>query len=443
MKTQKAINGLSLYIVGIIPLLCWPFTGSFNAVNSKFVGLMALLIAAIALVVLNRHRITIKELFARENLPFYVFFLFLILSGVFAQDPGRALLGSTSRRDGVLTFFAYGACYFVCRYAKGISSKAFPWIIISASVVALLGILQSYQIDPSILRFYSKEWEGRAFSVMGNENFLGAYLVIVLPIAMHQLFYKRKLWALIPYSLIFLCLLCTQTRGSWIGAFIGYALFFVLAYRAKGSKKRLLRFFIALTILSLIILLFYAFTSQDPFMQRILSIFIDLKGLLLNDPDAEHAGSQRVYIWKKVMGLIPKKPVLGYGMDNLTYAMKDAYYDEIFKEYGRYRNFDKAHNEYLNIAVSSGVPSLILYLTYIGLILKKGFSHAKTSPEHRVLIVALLGYSVQAFFNIQMIVSCFMFFAFLGLLSNQKFRSSRVQPTSSYAKPLDLSIISP
>lgn len=61
---------------------------------------------------------------------------------------------------------------------------------------------------------------GRLFASLGNPDFLGQYLVMVIPIPMIEAIYsKKKLWKVITFiifSLAFLALLLSGTRSSWL-----------------------------------------------------------------------------------------------------------------------------------------------------------------------------------------------------------------------------------
>ncbi len=98
-------------------------------------------------------------------------------------------------------------------------------------------------------------------------------------------------------------------------------------------------------------------------------------------------------------------------------AMNENFRPQIIYDFGRYMNWDKAHNEYLNIAVSSGIPSLIFYLAFLRRTLKKGYGKLQSHPAYVPLMASVTGYLVQALFNIQVVMVYYVFLAFIGLLS--------------------------
>jgi putative inorganic carbon (HCO3(-)) transporter len=54
-------------------------------------------------------------------------------------------------------------------------------------------------------------------------------------------------------------------------------------------------------------------------------------------------------------------PLFGYGLETLDIVFTEWFCEDIIATYGSMWIVDKAHNEYLHIAVSTGIPSLVLY----------------------------------------------------------------------------------
>jgi O-antigen ligase len=68
----------------------------------------------------------------------------------------------------------------------------------------------------------------------------------------------------------------------------------------------------------------------------------------------------------------------------------------------------KAHNEYIQIAVTIGVPALLTYLLLISFIFHNAIRAIKVSTPKDNLVIfgllsAIMGYLVQAFFNISVV----------------------------------------
>ena len=82
---------------------------------------------------------------------------------------------------------------------------------------------------------------------------------------------------------------------------------------------------------------------------------------------------------------------------------------------------DKAHNEYLQIAATIGIPALIIYLAFVCQIVFKDKNIFKNNATF-ILLVPIISYLVQAFFNISTIGVAPIFWLLLGLIQNQKFK---------------------
>ena len=82
---------------------------------------------------------------------------------------------------------------------------------------------------------------------------------------------------------------------------------------------------------------------------------------------------------------------------------------------------DKAHNEYLHIAATIGIPALICYLIFIGMNLFPKIKLAINNKTYFIICLAIISYLVQAFFNISTIGIAPVFWMLLGLLNNEDF----------------------
>jgi putative inorganic carbon (HCO3(-)) transporter len=141
--------------------------------------------------------------------------------------------------------------------------------------------------------------------------------------------------------------------------------------------------------------------------------------LLDREEGYEKAGANRVYIWLRTIDLIKESPWVGYGLENLESVFVEKYSEEMMEIYGKIYLVDRAHNEYLHIAVSSGIPALIAYLIFIVLCLKKGYELTKRDIRYLPYFTAISAYLVQAFFNISVVSVAYIFWIFLGVITNE------------------------
>ena len=131
-------------------------------------------------------------------------------------------------------------------------------------------------------------------------------------------------------------------------------------------------------------------------------------------------GSHRIWIWRITLKLISKKPILGCGPDNLWQGLIQNCPQETYNYAKKtYTAIDKAHNEYLQIGATLGIPALICYLTFIALIIVPKIKLTINNKIYFIICLVIMSYLVQAFFNISTIGVAPLFWMLLGLSENK------------------------
>ena len=82
---------------------------------------------------------------------------------------------------------------------------------------------------------------------------------------------------------------------------------------------------------------------------------------------------------------------------------------------------DKAHNEYLQIAVTIGIPALLVYLLLLFSVYRKAFQALNEATKQQkyilfTLLAVITGYLVQANFNISVVSVAPILWMFLGIV---------------------------
>lgn len=417
-RHQRVINRLTFLLLVIVPLAMFPDGSRFNVAISKFTTLAIISLVFLALIITERRFNLGLDQWENRFLVGYTGLL--IISTFFALDPKLAVLGSEARWDGLISFSFYLVAYSLGRQVR-FKERFLYWIAGSTSIIAIYACLQFFKIDPPFLRLYPDSWRGLAFSTMGNPNFLGSYLVLVLPLAIYLYLMRGKWWGLPFYALTYFALLSTRTRGTWIGAAVGFLVMVILAIKHSENRKRTLRRIVILGLISILLFALFILLTDEVMLNKLIKMFTDLELIITNPEEADTAGTNRFYIWQRCIELIKQRPVFGFGVENMSIAMNRNFREMIVEDFGRYRNWDKAHNEYLNIAVASGIPSLLLYLGFTLTAIKKGWNKQATCPMLVPFVAGAVGYMVQAIFNIQMIIVYYFFMATLGIITSQVF----------------------
>lgn len=120
----------------------------------------------------------------------------------------------------------------------------------------------------------------------------------------------------------------------------------------------------------------------------------------------ESLGSNRGYIWSRTIPLLKKTLICGYGPDNFGIYFPKNDYIGIANSYQRRIIIDKPHSQYLNIAVNTGIISLIIYLImYIYYIVNsmKIYSKIEVNDFKTILglaiFISIFGYLIVNIFN--------------------------------------------
>lgn len=405
---KRIVNLYILIVLCVIPLIITP--GSFDYYYHPKITSIYFLSLVMAVFYFFR----MKDLKIEKEPSDYFLFIYIIIvfiSTIFSVDIVQSIQGNALREEGFAAIVCYAFIYFIAAKYYSFSRKHVKYFILAASIIALYGIMQylGYNIiKPDIIR---KTWIKHSYSTIGNRNFLASYLVLVLPISIFAYLHTKSLYYLISSCMLYLCLLCTLTRGAWIGFVVSIGVFI---YYISKYKYNIKSFSIVITLFVLISIAFNFYSNGELF-DRAFSIEKDISSVIKNS--SENGGSNRIFIWKRILKLIGERPLLGSGPDTIEIVFMKEFSEDIKNNYGHIVLIDKAHNEYLQIAAATGIPSVLLYLTFIAAILIKNYRAANKKIIMVPIFCCLIGYMVQAFFNISVVSVAPVYWAVLGISS--------------------------
>lgn len=425
---NKIMNITLNIIIFVIPILIIP--KDLNVAPYNLLKILALIICGIILLVLLFLKKEIK--LDKIDKVLLIFYILIVLSTIFSIDVMKSIIGRENRYEGLLTFTVYFLTYYCAKYYFEYSKLTKIFAISSVCICSVIGILQYYNIFPLYYIFNIPYISSFASSTFGNRNFFGSYLSMVVPSFMALYIIKKQKCYLIVSLLSFFAILVSMTRSSWVGISIAsiVGIIYVIKNRSKDIIKRTMHIIIGFVLIFIFVLkppqfmfnLFSKNTNLNSVNERIDLMRIELQIAVVDKTVASSFGSSRIEIWMMVLKVIAQAPVLGTGPDTLAdslfyIATTDAI--DYVKKHNCY--VDKAHNEYLQIAATMGIPALIVYLIFLMLILIKEKDLFKKTSTF-VLIVPIISYLVQAFFNISTIgVTPILWFIF-GLIQNEPFK---------------------
>ncbi|MBW8308906.1 MAG: O-antigen ligase family protein, partial [Candidatus Paracaedibacteraceae bacterium] len=259
---------------------------------------------------------------------------------------------------------------------------------------------------------------GLSYSTMGNPNHLGSFLSILIPFSFYIYVEKNEKVALTAYGFLFYALLCTRTRGAWIGTFVSVLVYLLLKYKYLKFTSQQKRKCINVLIVSIILVIVLSLSDNFDFVFRILSIFFDFGDFLKKRPNTSSGGYVRLVTWGRIIEIIRINPILGIGTENLGQVMDSLYREFMYSKIGVYQIYDTAHNDYLQIAVTSGIPSLFTYFGFAYFTVSKSILRIKVSDFYIPVIAALLGYFAFGMFNNSLIMFEYIIWILFGILSS-------------------------
>ena len=415
MKKLKE-NGLTIYIIlNILFILVGSFftniIGVDKIVYSTILSSVFLLTNIFIIIWLKRHR-NIKH---KVDIFIILTIVFALISTLFAYNIQDALNGTENRYEGLYMIIYYFSLFYISSYINPKHKKYIVYAILSTGFIQLLyAVCQRLEILNVVTRIH----KGRSWAIgfVHNPNFFGTYMLLCLSYSL-GLFIDRKnikqkiIFLLLSISFL-IGLIISDTLSVVVGLFI--VLLFIIIYAIKFKKlKELIVILIIIPLVTLTVhLLGLTKIAKD------LNVFkketIDI--VTNKDVNKDEYGTGRIYVWKETLKEVPKNLFTGIGIDNLKYIKNGSpIIRHVEKEDGIHNfAYDKSHNEYLQILITGGIFYLISYLIFYFIIVKNGIKDCFKNKEV-YLILPVIGYLVQAFFNISVIEVAPLFYIALGL----------------------------
>ncbi len=443
-RLSKSLHLTAVWLIGIILILV-----PFLFTQSIFIGMIFLktmLFYSLTTILVVIYSILIY--FDRQFIPrfskigwlFLALILVFTLSTILSPQPHTSLWGSFNRMDGLLTWFYYFAFFVI---VSGVARNKNNWqtiIKIAISGIIIISIYALYKlwfIDDTSINY-------RANGSLGNPVFLGGYLAISLPLVLSYILNKkRSAFKIISFLALILgvtALFFTFSRGSWIAAFLAILLVFCLYFYKYKRQIFNLKIIKVISVVSLFLVIIIA------------SLYINL----LNSPGSESwknniisttSIERRLHTWSIGLQAFKEKPIIGWGLENFKIAF-NKYYKPIsgsknisFQE----THLDKAHNEYIDMAVTGGITALIIYLLIIFLSLainlKQIFKSSIKDRSNQLWITigftgSILAYAIYAITAFHLVVNILWLLLALAWTNNLILKSITPSTTSIFFKAI-------
>ena len=356
----------------------------------------------------------------RKKYKFKAVDIFLVLSiilgiiaTVYAFAVNVSLYGFRKRNEGLFQICYYISLIITSSFLK--EEKYKKSLIYTILFTGIIQFAYGFLQVTNTFKFINIAKRGvqLATGTITNSNFYGTYMLLCLSYST-GLFIdtEKKLVNIIHYILfiMFTSGILIANALSSILAFI-ILLFGIAIYLIYKRKYIKLIFIVVGFLVSLIVLTKFNLTFAISDLVRTKDEVIEIsKGNFDNS-----FGTDRMYVWKSTMKIVPKYMWHGVGIDNFYYAFDG----KPLTLYNAPIVYDKAHNEYLQTLITQGIFALLCWLTIYGLIAIEGTKNSLKNDKI-YLILPVLGYLIQAFFNISVIEVAPLFYIGLGLNVNRE-----------------------
>lgn len=231
-----------------------------------------------------------------------------------------------------------------------------------------------------------------------DANDLGMLVVCTLPFCVY--FMRRgtgllsRLIALGALPLLLLAFVRSGSRGAFLGL-IAVGIFMLFRFSAISRISRILTLAAAVIAMTAV--------GGDQYLDL-------MKTLLTPTNDYNWVGNQetgRMEVWKRGVGYMLRRPVLGVGADNFYVAEGTLSERGRQQQFGRGFKWSAAHNSFVQIGAELGIPGLVAFIAMLIVAFRTGLrssarSHDPDSLTQHALgqafAATVIGYVVTAFF---------------------------------------------
>jgi hypothetical protein len=436
-KYKKLTNNYIFIIICIVPLFFNPFSEKDAFLVTKASLWSAALFTTLIFMAIVKYR-TKERIFRDFNSKIYLalvlYLLIWIISTAFSVNKSVSIVGFPYY-DGLAQLIASLITFLLIVNHFQFKLKYLNYVLIVYGFISIFAILQFYNMDP-----FSQLYGGiielnyieQAFTTIGNQNHVSTCLSVVFIVA--AFFYilggyvgKTKVAHFVAILIIFVGELATSTRSGLLA--IGCVLLFALPFVMK--HKTYLKNYLEVCIASFMIFLLIDISAGGAILGRMLSIFSE--GYMLTNGNVDgNLGSGRMEIWTNSIALVKEYWLIGSGPDTFAdvysqfgFNAKDRFGREIIPTIAI-----KAHNESLQLLITTGVFSLITYWTIVVSIIVKGVNKIKDNIYIIPFLLGLICYLIQGMLNSSIVPGMIIFWVLLAIIfsyeNQEKYESEEV-----------------
>lgn len=287
--------------------------------------------------------------------------------------------------------------------------KYLSWAVGTGIFIAILGLIQ--------YAGWGLHWipsAGFPSSTLGYRNYAAMYTILCIPLGLYLFLEsthekQHYLWGL-GTAILFTFLICTRTRGAWLGLSVGLVLggLLLLILRTHDGQALYKALFNTCTkqhlppaVAGVVLCILFIFLVPPNMEGRGFdrgrpdkdSIISSAVSIIDHEKDTRKSIQTRLDMWENSLSLFKEAPVLGVGIGNWQYEYPPYDEGESVWEGATPR---RPHNDYIWIATEQGIVGLLTYLWILVTAFFLIFRLIRTLNRSRVALPFFIGIAIIA-----------------------------------------------
>jgi len=349
------------------------------------------------------------------------------VSTLFGVAPAESFFGSKYNQMGLVTLLCFLVSFFGLIVGSGFDEARLKLVLgalaLAGLAVAIFAVAQFFGLDPFVAStlYTSVSAVGtviRVTSTLGHADYVGNLLLYTTPLAAGLALSRRgraRILLALTTAVSALAIVCSGTRGSWLGLLVATLAFCALAIPQLSDiraavTQRLVR---QAAIVSLLMLVSVGLISLVPASR---SIAVRARSIAAEG----FTGSGRTTLWRDAIRMVPSYAIVGAGPEGFRKAFL-PYKSKELVHISPAINNESSHSAYLDAAISFGLLGLVLYAAVIASTIALFLSARRRAAGSRMRIIytglvsSFVGAVVHNFFIYDQIPTGLYFFAFAAL----------------------------
>ncbi len=367
-----------------------------------------------------------RFVFTQIHIGLAVFLGILTLSALFGVDPKNSFFGPLQSNLSLIVLYFLGILGLFIGFLIKRNESFLPRLATVAIVSGVITAGITY-FGKDVIRLSN---DG---STVGNNSYLGAYLLLIVCMSIGIFFWYKKVWQKLLIGLGVITIIISPVflnRVIWTGD-VGFSQIIdnptLLLGAANGAA-------IGLGV-AIIVMVFLFLTRTKKTMVRVLGgiclagliIGIWIGGSIFMNPESglhkafvAEKTENRFIFWDAARDGFVERPLLGYGLNNYAYMYQKYLTDRIFRnDRGLELWVSRPHNIFWEYLSLSGIFGLLAFAASIGGLFI--FFYKKSADEDRIKKIfgvvfagAVFGYTLQNLFVFDTLVPLVFFFVIVG-----------------------------